>query len=66
MILINKTTLKACCASGYRWRMEDYALVAKYCVDQVQDEPESSQLYKVASAIAAGRIPAAVHSVCAL
>ena len=41
------------------WRMEDYALVAKHCV--VQDEPESSQLYKVASAIAAGRIPAAVR-----
>ena len=39
--------------------MEHYALVAEHCV--VSDSVESSTLYKVASALAAGRVPPLVR-----
>ena len=41
------------------WRMEHYALVAKYCV--VDDAVQASPLFKVFEAIANGRVPAAVR-----
>ena len=40
------------------WRMEHYALVTELCV--VPDSVEASNLYQVAQAIAAGRVPAFV------
>ena len=41
------------------WRMEHYALVAKYCV--VDDAVQASPLFKVFEAIANGRVPAEVR-----
>ena len=41
------------------WRMEDYALVHRHCV--IEDQVEASLLFRVASNIAAGRIPRAVR-----
>ena len=41
------------------WRMEDYALVTTHCV--VGDGVEASNLYRVVSAIAEGRVPPAAR-----
>ena len=41
------------------WRMEDYAMVAEHCVPG--GGVEASRLFKVASALAAGRIPRVVR-----